>query len=211
MAEPQESSSAESDPGREAAAAAAALPRSLSETAQVVAASPEPEEDGGKCVFCQIARQQMPGTELLDCEVGGGARPASVGVVSASGAWEGRLRVWTQSEDLVCFKDIKPAALHHYLVVPKKHIGNCRELKKDHVELVENMVNAGKTVLERNNFTDFKNVRMGFHMPPFCSINHLHLHVMAPADQLSFLSKLVYRVNSYWFITADYLIEKLRT
>lgn len=134
-----------------------------------------------KCIFCKITGGQEGGTELLHVD-----------------------------EDLVCFRDIRPGALHHYLVVPKKHVGNCKTLSKDDVQLVKNMVAIGKNVLQKNNVTDLEDTRMGFHWPPFCSISHLHLHVLAPANQLGFLSRMIYRINSYWFITADQLIERLQ-
>ncbi|XP_010125910.1 PREDICTED: histidine triad nucleotide-binding protein 3 [Chlamydotis macqueenii] len=114
-------------------------------------------------------------------------------------------------EDLVCFRDIRPGAPHHYLVVPVEHMGNCKTLKTEHIPVVKRMMEVGKAVLQKNNFSDLSDVRMGFHWPPFCSISHLHLHVLAPASQLGFLSRLVYRINSYWFITAEQLIERLQT
>ncbi|XP_033495696.2 adenosine 5'-monophosphoramidase HINT3 [Epinephelus lanceolatus] len=132
-----------------------------------------------KCIFCKIINNEM-GTELLHCD-----------------------------EEISCFRDIKPAAPHHYLVVPNKHVGNCKSLSKEHVPLVMRMVDTGKEILQKNNVTDLSDVRFGFHWPPFCSVTHLHLHVLAPASQMGFMSRLFYRLNSYWFITADQLIELL--
>lgn len=40
-----------------------------------------------------------------------------------------------QDEEISCFRDIKPGAPHHYLVVPTKHVGNCKSLTKEHVPL----------------------------------------------------------------------------
>ncbi|XP_015686522.1 histidine triad nucleotide-binding protein 3-like, partial [Protobothrops mucrosquamatus] len=104
-------------------------------------------------------------------------------------------------EDLVCFRDIRPGAPHHYLVLPKNHIGNCKTLKSEHIPLLERMMAVGKAILQWSKCTNLDDIRMGFHWPPFCSIAHLHLHVLAPASQLGFLSRMIYRINSYWFIT----------
>ncbi|KAJ0000168.1 hypothetical protein NQD34_012010 [Periophthalmus magnuspinnatus] len=134
-----------------------------------------------KCIFCKIVNKEM-GTELLHCD-----------------------------EEISCFKDIRPAAPHHYLVVPNKHVGNCKSLTKEHVPLVKQMVELGKDMLEKNNITNLSDVRFGFHWPPFCSVTHLHLHVLAPVSQMGYMSRLIYKLNSYWFITADQLIEMLNS
>ncbi|XP_017265339.1 histidine triad nucleotide-binding protein 3 [Kryptolebias marmoratus] len=134
-----------------------------------------------KCIFCKIVNHEM-GTELLHSD-----------------------------EELACFRDIKPGAPHHYLVVPTQHVGNCKSLSKEHLPLVKRMVEVGKEILQKNNVTDLTDVRFGFHWPPFCSVTHLHLHVLAPASQMGFVSRLFYRLDSYWFITADQLIELLNS
>ncbi|XP_060776643.1 adenosine 5'-monophosphoramidase HINT3-like [Neoarius graeffei] len=131
-----------------------------------------------KCIFCKIVNGEMD-TELLHSD-----------------------------EDMSCFRDIKPGAPHHYLVVPKKHVGNCKSLRKEHIPLVEKLVETGKAVLQKNNVTDLSDVRFGFHWPPFNSVTHLHLHVLAPASQIS---RFMYRLDSYWFITADQLLQRLNS
>nr|XP_033795200.1 histidine triad nucleotide-binding protein 3 isoform X6 [Geotrypetes seraphini] len=94
----------------------------------------EGQSEFSSCIFCRIANNEEKNTELLPCE----------------------------NEDLVCFKDIKPAAPHHYLVVPKKHVGNCKTLTKDHVPLVQTMMDVGRTILEHNNVTDAEEIRFSY-------------------------------------------------
>uniref|UniRef100_A0A8C7G2F7 HIT domain-containing protein n=1 Tax=Oncorhynchus kisutch TaxID=8019 RepID=A0A8C7G2F7_ONCKI len=108
-----------------------------------------------------------------------------------------------KDDELVCFRDLKPGARHHYLVVPRTHVGNCKSLRKEHIPLVEKMEEMGRSVLQKKKVTDLDDIRMGFHMPPFSSIPHLHLHVIAPASQMSIRSLRNYGPQSYWFITVS--------
>ncbi|XP_076827772.1 adenosine 5'-monophosphoramidase HINT3 [Brachyhypopomus gauderio] len=134
-----------------------------------------------QCIFCKIVNGEM-NTELLHSD-----------------------------EDTSCFKDIKPGAPHHYLVVPTKHVGNCKSLSREHIPLVEKLVETGKAVLQKNNFNDLSDIRLGFHLPPFQSVTHLHLHVLAPVSQMGVMSRFIYRPDSYWFITVDQLLQRLNS
>ncbi|XP_068433003.1 adenosine 5'-monophosphoramidase HINT3-like isoform X2 [Clinocottus analis] len=94
-------------------------------------------------------------------------------------------KVIKANKELVCFRDIFPAAPHHYLVVPKQHIHSCLSLHKGDIDLVKRMVEMGKAVLHDQGIADMKDISLGFHQPPYTSVDHLHLHVLAPASQIS--------------------------
>uniref|UniRef100_A0A674P7D4 HIT domain-containing protein n=1 Tax=Takifugu rubripes TaxID=31033 RepID=A0A674P7D4_TAKRU len=104
---------------------------------------------------------------------------------------------------LVVFKDIYPAAPHHYLVVPIQHLTSFHSLQRRHVDLVERMAEMGKAVLHDQGITDMSDIRLGFHQPPYTSVDHLHLHVLAPARQISQYSAFKFIPESYRFVTVS--------
>ncbi|KAL0270600.1 UNVERIFIED_CONTAM: hypothetical protein PYX00_007955 [Menopon gallinae] len=108
-------------------------------------------------------------------------------------------KILFEDHELLAFPDIKPAAKHHYLVVPKRHIKDVRELNKDNIPLLQRMIELGHKVLEEQG-ADIRDSRFGFHWPPFHSISHLHLHAISPASSMSYISKLVFKPNTLWFV-----------
>ncbi|CAH1991543.1 unnamed protein product [Acanthoscelides obtectus] len=134
---------------------------------------------GSNCIFCKIISGESPGEILLN------------------------------DNETVVFKDIKPAAKHHYLAVPKEHIINVNYLTSpEHKDLLEKLITNGKRVVEERG-GDINDIILGFHCPPFNSISHLHLHVISPKSDMGFFSKLVFKPNTWWFQTVDGVLEKL--
>lgn len=120
-------------------------------------------------------------------------------------------KILLSEDDLVCFRDQKPGATHHYLVITRTHIVNCKALRADKIQLVEHMRDMGLKILKMNKVSDLDDIRMGFHVPPFSSVPHLHLHVLAPASQMCHRSLLRYGPQSHWFITVDTVLSQLKT
>lgn len=64
--------------------------------------------------------------------------------------------------------------------------------------LVDKLIYNGKKVLQDNG-GDINDIRIGFHCPPFNSIAHLHLHVISPVSEMSILSRIIFKPNTWWF------------
>ncbi|XP_051954073.1 adenosine 5'-monophosphoramidase HINT3 isoform X1 [Xyrauchen texanus] len=130
------------------------------------------------CIFCLIARGEHPCTHIL-----------------------------VDDKDIVCFQDINPGAPHHYLVVPREHIHSCLSIKVDDISLVRRMAEIGKAALKAKNVTDFEDISLGFHVPPYITVPHLHLHVLAPFSQLHIETRFKY--TDYWYLTVEKFLKKL--
>ena len=118
-------------------------------------------------------------------------------------------RIIYEDEKTVVFPDIRPAANHHYLVIPKEHYGNPKSLTAVDLQVVDHLFEVGKNAIT-NSVTDSEDVLYGYHWPPFNSIQHLHLHVIYPRSQMGFFARQIYRPNSFWFVTHEWLVEHLQ-
>ncbi|KAF8628557.1 hypothetical protein AX15_003825 [Amanita polypyramis BW_CC] len=76
----------------------------------------------------------------------------------------------------VAFSDRNPASRYHFLVVPRKHIGNVKTLGGSDVPMLREMRDIGNRLMDSND-VPMTMRRMGFHISPFSSVKHLHLHV----------------------------------
>ncbi|KAK9874374.1 hypothetical protein WA026_002721 [Henosepilachna vigintioctopunctata] len=119
-------------------------------------------------------------------------------------------QVCYQDDEFLAFRDIKPVAKIHFLVIPKQHFVSVNSLNADNISLVERMKECGKNIINELG-GDITDIRLGFHCPPFNSIKHLHLHCISPTKDMSFLHNLMFRPNSWWFSTVDQTLENLKS
>ncbi|KDO17294.1 hypothetical protein SPRG_17272 [Saprolegnia parasitica CBS 223.65] len=118
-----------------------------------------------------------------------------------------------EDDRVMAFRDRKPRAASHLLVIPKEHIVNTHALGHGHIDLVEHMVAVGRAVLAKEAsvlmLPELPGV-FGFHQYPFTSVDHLHLHCLAPPFEPCY-NRLRYRET--WFanyVSVETLLASLK-
>lgn len=84
-----------------------------------------------------------------------------------------------RDDQLLAFRDIKPQAPVHLLIIPKKHIPSLLEVQSADHELIGRAFSVGKALAQQQGISDD-----GFRMVANCgvaagqSVYHLHFHLM---------------------------------
>ena len=133
------------------------------------------------CLFCRIADGKVVDTELI-----------------------------YSNEEYVAFKDHRPVAEHHYLIVPKVHFGKISTLNKENIKMVQKMEDIGKEILANRVGTPdvMEDAVFGFHWP-LCVVGHLHMHVIYPASSMSCCNRNIIFSKKLSFGTVDMALELL--
>jgi histidine triad (HIT) family protein len=102
------------------------------------------------CIFCKIAAKEMPAEIVYE------------------------------DEQIVAFKDLKPAAPVHLLMIPKKHFTNLLDLAEEDVELAGLLQMAAARIAREMGVAE-----QGFRVVCNCgrdggqTVKHLHYHLLA--------------------------------
>jgi diadenosine tetraphosphate (Ap4A) HIT family hydrolase len=156
-------------------------------------------------------------SNYLDYDYDYDSNPTAFGKI-LRGELYGRRPFLKESDNLIAFEDHKPKAKFHALIIPKRYIPTILDLDVNNndnnnidndittsiatntspssmLSLIEEMGSTAENILEERYPEEYKNddYILCFHIPPFTSVNHLHLHVLAPASQM----KSLYRYGKY--------------
>jgi histidine triad (HIT) family protein len=103
----------------------------------------------GECLFCDIASGESPASEVLS------------------------------SEHVYAFRDIRPVAPTHVLVVPREHIVDAAAVTAEHSEILAEMVEVAREVAEAEGLGE-RGYRLVLNVGPDSgnTVAHLHLHVL---------------------------------
>ncbi|MFA7244374.1 MAG: histidine triad nucleotide-binding protein [Patescibacteria group bacterium] len=101
------------------------------------------------CIFCKIAKKEIP-TEIV-----------------------------FEDEDFIAFKDVKPKAPIHVILIPKMHIGPHFSVSEEHGELLGKMMIAAAEIA-RIVGVDRSGYRLVMNSGPDSGmeIDHLHMHIL---------------------------------
>ncbi len=102
------------------------------------------------CIFCQIAAGQIPADIIY------------------------------QDQEIIAFRDIKPQAPVHLLLIPKRHIPSLDQLKESDLPLIGRMV-AVATKLAKDEGVAEKGYRLVINCGPEGGqlVPHLHMHLLS--------------------------------
>ncbi len=101
------------------------------------------------CIFCKIIQGEIPAEILY------------------------------QDEHLAAFRDIRPQAPSHLLIIPKDHIKTINDLTPQHQELIGKMVICAQKLAKDENFAE-----SGYRLVFNCNedggqeVYHIHLHLL---------------------------------
>eukprot|EP00903_Cladosiphon_okamuranus_P009526 g9075.t1 len=79
-----------------------------------------------------------------------------------------------EDELVAAFAPLKRAAKQHVLVIPKKHISTVGDLAPNDGAVLDRMRQVAEQLLK----CDPANMQFSFHIPPWNSVDHLHLHAI---------------------------------
>jgi diadenosine tetraphosphate (Ap4A) HIT family hydrolase len=95
-----------------------------------------------------------------------------------------------ETDRLLAFLDRYPKAPFHALVIPKRFLPSVFDLTQADLPMLYDMKAMAEQVLEERGYP-LSDSRLVFHVPPFNSVQHLHLHVLAPASEMGWHAALL--------------------